>query len=248
MSLATRLSPEEENRVIKLATVTQDELVVNVGQLKLHSVVNGDLSNGASNIIDVENTNASLAEFRKSVKARLNFEKKQRQAANVQKSKNSSLKGKRKKLKDNLSTNSNNKLVKAPTGMDLFLKKIGKPSVIKKRKGDTIIIDDDDDDDQPLSSRFNVNGPLKTLKFAERSSSSSRKSSTPRKKKQATLLELTKKGSGIKLLTSPTPTKNAKSSPSKPRKPRQPLIVLQLLSLKKEKKFRIHKYKMTVTT
>ncbi|XP_078484589.1 tyrosine-protein kinase BAZ1B [Ciona intestinalis] len=73
---------------------------------------------------------------------------------------------------------------------------------------------------------------------------SSRKSASPKKKKQATLLELTKKGS-IKMMSSRAPTKPR--STGKSRKPRQPLIILQLLSLKKEKRFRAHKYKLTVT-
>uniref|UniRef100_H2Z6I2 WAC domain-containing protein n=1 Tax=Ciona savignyi TaxID=51511 RepID=H2Z6I2_CIOSA len=76
-----------------------------------------------------------------------------------------------------------------------------------------------------------------------RQQGSPRKSTSPKKKKQATILELTKKG-GIKMVSSRPP---AKSGVPKPRKPRQPLIVLQLVALKKEKRFRAHKYKLTIT-
>nr|CAB3225102.1 tyrosine-protein kinase BAZ1B [Phallusia mammillata] len=87
-----------------------------------------------------------------------------------------------------------------------------------------------------------------TNSVTERQSGSSRKNSSPRKKKQATLLELTKKG-GIKLLASRTPTTKQRGTPSKtPRRTQQPIIVRQMLALKKEKVFRSHKYKIMTTS
>uniref|UniRef100_H2Z6I1 WAC domain-containing protein n=1 Tax=Ciona savignyi TaxID=51511 RepID=H2Z6I1_CIOSA len=75
-----------------------------------------------------------------------------------------------------------------------------------------------------------------------RQQGSPRKSTSPKKKKQATILELTKKG-GIKMVSSRPPAKSRGSKTPKA----QPLIVLQLVALKKEKRFRAHKYKLTIT-
>ena len=238
-SLTPHISAEEESRMRRLATVSPAQLnSQDVKNFSLNShfnhVTKNSLTNGTADVD--EDDDLCLADVKKNKKLSGIFEAKKREHLIANK--------KPKKVKDSRDKNKTSKSSHSkPSGMDLFLKKMGKPLVknrIKSGKNNdqtqTIVINDDDDD-RPLSAHLNAS--LKNL-----SKSSSRKSSTPRKKKQATLLELTKKGGGIKLLASPSPAKHTPSS--KPRKPRQPLIVVHLLSLKREKKFRVHKYKITV--
>lgn len=237
-SLISHIESEEESRMRSLSTVSAAQLSLdgtnglnsNLNHVNKNSLTNGI---GSSTDRDEDDDDLSLADVKKS-----GLSKKVRGVSSTKKSSKSKADKKSNKSKD---ARGKNKVARIksdkPSGMELFLKKMGKPSVKSRSKqsnkndGKTIVIDDDDDN-RPLS--VHINSSFK----------SSRKSSTPRKKKQATLLELTKKGSGIKLLASPSPSKTTSSS--KPRKPRQPVIVIHLLSLKKEKKFRVYKYKLTI--
>ena len=249
--MKARITPAEEKEALRLSTVPAQQLVLDAsGQLKHQTsstLPNGDpLTNGILDNSDEDDVGVE------EIKKKGNDGKVSKKTSSAGNSKKRKIKteanGRTKKAKNEKVKNEKSFPVKKkPSGMDLFLKKVGKPLEKKnagKKEVETVVIDDDDEDDnQPLSSRFHLQTLPKSPKKSQHSASS-RKSTNPKKKKQATLLELTKKGSGIKVLGSPS--KSVKSSPSKPRKPRQPLIVLQLMSLKKEKTFRVQKYKCTV--
>lgn len=230
-----RLIPvSEEARMLLLTTVTPEQYAKETSKPKVPAVVpepprangmvNGNSSDKDSNPAD---ETASLTLKPTVVKRKSNGE--------------SPSPKKRLKL-DSSKSKAKKKMLGA---MDVFLKKAMVPKLVD-------YIKDEDADVVPRESGkaancivVNDNLPVKSKP------SSSRKNSSPRKKKQATLLEMTKKG-GVKLLTSRTPSKSRLSIQNGgkliPRKLPQPIIVRQLMSLKKEKVFRSHKYKLTLTT
>ncbi|CAK8676632.1 unnamed protein product [Clavelina lepadiformis] len=271
-TLKPHISPEEEKRMVQGATITAKQYVkeLNKPSVNPHSLMNGhgpsngdceksDKNETENEPILIEDKSSSPSSPASKLAPIFSAKKRKLTAGSPEAEDNKRIKSDLVKTPaDSISGQKQLSKKNKLSGMEMFMKKYGSPSSsvknnnqekqrhkspkdiskkkTTKRKSLTIT-------DPKASKKKNASSPQKLVLKKQERPGSSRKNSSPKKKKQATLLELTKKGS-IKVMASPS---LKRSESAKPRKPRQPLIVLQLLSLKKEKKFRPHKYKMTVT-